>query len=101
MKILVVEAGPKTGNDPKQGRTEAGFVVDLVRYGNDDLHAAVTEAHELIALDASLLRRGKATEPEVVRVVDMELDQLRRPSTRSGGMMGGKASLPTAMPRSG
>ena len=40
-RILVVEDEPKTGNYLKQGLTEAGFVVDLVRDGNDGLHAAI------------------------------------------------------------
>ena len=54
MKILVVEDEPKTGNYLKQGLTEAGFVVDLVRDGNDGLHAAVTENYDLIVLDVML-----------------------------------------------
>ena len=54
MKILVVEDEPKTGNYLKQGLTEAGFVVDLVRDGNDGLHAAVTEDYDLIVLDVML-----------------------------------------------
>src|SRR5512139_1340584 len=54
MKILVVEDEPKTGSYLKQGLTEAGFVVDLVRDGNDGLHAAVTESYDLIVLDIML-----------------------------------------------
>jgi DNA-binding response OmpR family regulator len=59
MKILVVEDEPKTGSYLKQGLTEAGFVADLVRDGNQGLHAAVTEAHDLIVLDVSLFAEGK------------------------------------------
>ena len=145
MKILVVEDEPKTGNYLKQGLTEAGFVVDLARDGNDGLHLATTEDYDLIVLDVmlpgrdgwsilkslrdsgdtipvlfltardqvddrvkglesgaddylvkpfafsellarvrTLLRRGKATEPEVMRVADMELDLHRRRVTRGG-----------------
>jgi len=145
MKILVVEDEPKTGNYLKQGLTEAGFVVDLTRDGNDGLHLATTENYDLIVLDImlpgrdgwsvlkslrdagdtvpvlfltardqvddrvkglesgaddylvkpfafsellarvrSLLRRGKATEPEIMRVADMELDLYRRRVTRAG-----------------
>jgi len=145
MKILVVEDEPKTGNYLKQGLTEAGFVVDLARDGNDGLHAAKTEDYDLIVLDImlpgrdgwsvlqalretgdtvpvlfltardqvddrvrglelgaddylvkpfafsellarvrSLLRRGKAAEPEVMRIADMELDLYRRRVTRAG-----------------
>ena len=54
MKILVVEDEPKTGNYLKQGLAEASFVVDLVRDGNDGLHAAVTESYDLIVLDVML-----------------------------------------------
>jgi len=145
MKILVVEDEPKTGNYLKQGLTEAGFVVDLARDGNDGLHLATTENYDLIVLDImlpgrdgwsilkslrdtgdtipvlfltardqvddrvkglesgaddylvkpfafsellarvrTLLRRGKTTEPEVMRVADMELDLHRRRVTRGG-----------------
>jgi two-component system copper resistance phosphate regulon response regulator CusR len=145
MKILVVEDEPKTGNYLKQGLTEAGFVVDLARDGNDGLHLAKTENYDLIVLDImlpgrdgwsvlkslrdagdtvpvlfltardqvddrvrglesgaddylvkpfafsellarvrSLLRRGKAAEPEIMRVADMELDLFRRRVTRAG-----------------
>jgi two-component system copper resistance phosphate regulon response regulator CusR len=54
MKILVVEDEPKTGNYLKQGLTEAGFVVDLLRDGNDGLHAATTENYDLLVLDIML-----------------------------------------------
>ena len=54
MKILVVEDEPKTGDYLKQGLTEAGFVVDLARDGNDGLHAAATENYDLVVLDVML-----------------------------------------------
>jgi two-component system copper resistance phosphate regulon response regulator CusR len=54
MKILVVEDEPKTGSYLKQGLTEAGFVVDLVRNGGDGLHSALTEAYDLAILDVML-----------------------------------------------
>ena len=54
MKILVVEDEPKTGEYLKQGLTEAGFVVDLVRNGDDGLHAALGEAYDLAILDVML-----------------------------------------------
>ena len=54
MRILVVEDEPKTGNYLKQGLSEASFVVDLVRYGNDGLHAGMTEDYDLIVLDVML-----------------------------------------------
>lgn len=54
MKILVVEDEQKTGSYLKQGLAEAGFVVDLVRNGEDGLHAALTEAYDLAILDVML-----------------------------------------------
>jgi two-component system copper resistance phosphate regulon response regulator CusR len=54
MKILVVEDETKTGNYLKQGLVEAGFVVDLVRDGEDGLHHALGEAYDLVVLDVML-----------------------------------------------
>jgi two-component system copper resistance phosphate regulon response regulator CusR len=54
MKILIVEDEPKTGNYLKQGLTEAGFSVDLARDGNDGLHLALTDKHDLAILDVML-----------------------------------------------
>ncbi len=54
MKILVVEDERKTGEYLKQGLTEAGFVVDLVRNGEDGLHAALGETYDLVILDVML-----------------------------------------------
>jgi two-component system copper resistance phosphate regulon response regulator CusR len=145
VKILVVEDEVKTGDYIKQGLSEAGFVVDLMRDGNDGLHAATTEPYDLLILDImlpgrdgwsilkslreggnhtpaifltardevddrvkglelgaddylvkpfafsellarvrSLLRRGKTTEPDIMRIADMELDLRRRRVTRAG-----------------
>ena len=54
MKILLVEDEPKTGDYLKQGLTEAGFSVDLARDGNDGLHLALTDRHDLAILDVML-----------------------------------------------
>ena len=54
MKILVVEDEPKTGSYLKQGLTEAGLIVDLVRDGHDGLHAATTENYDLLVLNIML-----------------------------------------------
>ena len=54
MRILVVEDEPKTGEYLRQGLTEAGFVVDLVRNGEDGLHAALGETYDLVILDVML-----------------------------------------------
>jgi two-component system copper resistance phosphate regulon response regulator CusR len=54
MKILIVEDEPKTGDYLKQGLTEAGFTVDLVRHGVDGLHLALTESYDLAILDVML-----------------------------------------------
>lgn len=54
MKLLVVEDELKTGEYLRQGLTEAGFVVDLVRNGVDGKHLALNEAYDLIVLDVML-----------------------------------------------
>ncbi|MEM5274824.1 heavy metal response regulator transcription factor [Cupriavidus taiwanensis] len=54
MKLLVVEDESKTGEYLRQGLTEAGFVVDLVRNGLDGQHMAMTEPYDLIILDVML-----------------------------------------------
>ena len=145
MKILIVEDEAKTGEYLRQGLSEAGFVVDLVRDGLDGLHAAGEGGYDLVVLDVqlpgidgwrvleelrgsgsevpvlfltardqvedrvrglelgaddylvkpfafsellarirTLLRRGKAKEPEVLRAGDLELDRLRRRVARAG-----------------
>ncbi len=85
MKILVVEDQTKTGDYLKQGLTEAGFVVDLMRDGRDGLHAAQTEDYDLIVLDVMLpgldgwsilraLREAGATVPELFLTARDQVD---------------------------
>jgi two-component system, OmpR family, copper resistance phosphate regulon response regulator CusR len=54
MRLLIIEDERKTGDYIRQGLSEAGFVVDLVRSGPDGLHRAVTEDYDLIVLDINL-----------------------------------------------
>ena len=54
MKILIVEDEAKTGDYLRQGLSEAGFVVDLVRDGLDGLHLALEGGHDLVVLDVML-----------------------------------------------
>ena len=54
MKILIVEDERKTGDYLKQGLSEAGFVVDLVRDGTDGMHQALVEDYDLVVLDVML-----------------------------------------------
>jgi two-component system copper resistance phosphate regulon response regulator CusR len=54
MKILIVEDEQKTGDYLKQGLSEAGFVVDLVRDGLDGVHQALTDDYDLVVLDVML-----------------------------------------------
>jgi two-component system copper resistance phosphate regulon response regulator CusR len=54
MKLLIVEDEPKTGDYLKQGLSEAGFVVDLVRNGPDGLHLSLIETYDLLILDIML-----------------------------------------------
>jgi two-component system copper resistance phosphate regulon response regulator CusR len=143
MKLLIVEDEPKVGDYLKQGLSEAGFVADLVRDGNDGVHAALEGDYDLVVLDVmlpgldgwqvlqeirragkqmpvlfltardrteervkglelgaddylvkpfafsellarvrTLLRRGRAAEPPVLKVADLELDLLRRRALR-------------------
>ncbi|AFU97792.1 heavy metal response regulator transcription factor [Simiduia agarivorans] len=54
MRLLVVEDEVKTGDYLKQGLTEAGFMVTLVRNGLDGHHLAMTESYDLLVLDVML-----------------------------------------------
>ena len=56
MKILIVEDEVKTGDYLRQGLTEAGFVVDLVRDGMDGMHLALAEIYDRVVLDVMLPR---------------------------------------------
>jgi two-component system, OmpR family, copper resistance phosphate regulon response regulator CusR len=54
MRILIVEDEPKTGDYLRQGLSEAGYVVDLVRDGRDGLHLALEGEYDLVILDVML-----------------------------------------------
>jgi len=54
LKLLIVEDETKIGDYLRQGLTEAGFVVDLVRSGLDGHHLAMTGTYDLIILDVML-----------------------------------------------
>jgi two-component system copper resistance phosphate regulon response regulator CusR len=56
MKILVVEDERKAATYLRTGLVENGFVVDLVHQGDDALHAATTEAYDVILLDVMMPR---------------------------------------------
>ncbi len=57
MKVLIVEDEPKTVAYLKRGLEENGFVTDVVDDGNDGVHLAQTESHDLIILDIMLPSR--------------------------------------------
>ena len=54
MKVLVVEDEPKTAAYLRTGLVENGFVVDVVRRGDNALHAAATSTYDIILLDVML-----------------------------------------------
>src|SRR5262249_12617805 len=54
MKVLVIEDEYKGAAYLRKGLTENGFTVDVVREGEDGLHAALTGAYDIIILDVML-----------------------------------------------
>lgn len=54
MRLLIVEDEVKTGDYLKQGLSEAGFQVLLMRNGLDGHHVAMTELFDVIILDIML-----------------------------------------------
>lgn len=54
MRILVVEDERKAADYLKKGLSESGFVVDAAHRGEDGLHLALSESHDLIVLDVML-----------------------------------------------
>ncbi|MCX7168968.1 MAG: heavy metal response regulator transcription factor [Proteobacteria bacterium] len=84
----VLEALRRAGKDmPVLFLTARDQVTDRVKgleLGADDYLVKPFAFAELLARARSLLRRGKAKEPELLRVADLELDLLRRRVSRSG-----------------
>jgi two-component system copper resistance phosphate regulon response regulator CusR len=54
MKILVIEDERKTASYLRKGLSEEGFVVDVVREGDEGLHRAQTREYDAILLDIML-----------------------------------------------
>lgn len=54
MRILIVEDERKTAAYLQKGLSESGFVVDVANRGDDGLHLARTQDHDLIILDVTL-----------------------------------------------
>jgi len=84
----VLEAMRRAGKDvPVLFLTARDEVTDRVKgleLGADDYLVKPFAFAELLARARTLLRRGKAKEPELLRVADLELDLLRRRASRSG-----------------
>jgi len=55
-----------------------------LEFGADDYLVKPFAFSELLARVRALLRRGRASEPELLRAADLELDLLRRRVTRAG-----------------
>ncbi len=84
----VLAAIRRAGKDcPVLFLTARDQVADRVKgleLGADDYLVKPFAFAELLARVRSLLRRGKAKEPELLRVADLELDLLRRRVVRAG-----------------
>ncbi|MBI5920693.1 MAG: heavy metal response regulator transcription factor [Betaproteobacteria bacterium] len=84
----VLEAIRHAGKDmPVLFLTARDQVTDRVKgleLGADDYLVKPFAFAELLARARTLLRRGKAKEPELLRVADLELDLLRRRVSRAG-----------------
>jgi len=84
----VLETLRRAGKDmPVLFLTARDQVADRVKgleLGADDYLVKPFDFAELLARARSLLRRGKAKEPEMLRVADLELDLLRRRVCRAG-----------------
>jgi two-component system copper resistance phosphate regulon response regulator CusR len=89
MRILVVEDEQKTAAYLRKGLTENGFTVDVLRGGEEGLHAALTGEYDLIILDvmlpgrdgwsilATLRRAGKETPVLFLTARDAVADRVK------------------------
>lgn len=83
----VVQAIRKTKSTPVLFLTARDQVDDRVKgleLGADDYLVKPFAFSELLARIRSLLRRGRSREPDVLEIVDLQLDLLRRRVTRGG-----------------
>jgi two-component system copper resistance phosphate regulon response regulator CusR len=84
----VLETMRRNGHDlPVLFLTARDDVEDRVKgleLGADDYLVKPFAFSELLARVRTLLRRGRAREPETIQIADLELDILRRRATRAG-----------------
>lgn len=84
----VLQALRKAGHDTPviflTARDQVGDRVKGLELGADDYLVKPFSFAELLARVRTLLRRGKTTEPSILKVADLELDLLKRRVQRAG-----------------
>lgn len=76
MRILIAEDEPKTGAYLKQGLSEAGFVVDVVRDGVDAVHFVLSQDYTLVILDVMLPKKDGWSVLRAIRYAQRDMPVL-------------------------
>lgn len=107
MRILIVEDERQTAAYLQKGLSESGFVVDVTHRGDNGLHLARTQYHDLIILDvtlpgldgwsvlAAIRQWGKQTPALFLTARDTVADRVKGFELRGGaGLLLGSELLP-------